>query len=74
IEAAETVQVEATLVLTAIEPVVVVTANPDSDEIIKAPTKHVNAVVDLANDIFDFFKLSLVLINSSFINRLLNLF
>jgi hypothetical protein len=72
--APETVQVEATLPLAIIEPVVVVCA-PKSDEIIKAPTKHVSAVVDLANDIFDFFtKTLLFLSNFSFINDPLSLF
>jgi hypothetical protein len=58
---------------TTLEPVAVKAA--DSDVIIKDPTKHVNAVVDLANDIFDFFtKTLLVLCNSFFINDPLNLF
>jgi hypothetical protein len=46
-----------------------------SDETINKPTKHVSAVVDLANDIFEFFtKTLLVLFNSFFINDPLNLF
>jgi hypothetical protein len=72
--APETVQEEATLPFAIIEPVVV-TANPESEEIINEPTKHVSAVVDLANDIFVFFtKTLLVLFNSFFINDPLNLF
>jgi hypothetical protein len=71
--APDTVQEEETLPFAIIEPVVVVCA-PKSDEIIKAPTKHVSAVVDFANDIFDFFtKILLVLFNSFFINDPLNL-
>jgi hypothetical protein len=46
-----------------------------SDETINKPTKHVSAVVDLANDIFEFFtKTLLVLFNSFFTNDPLNLF
>jgi hypothetical protein len=46
-----------------------------SDETINKPTKHVSAVVDLANDIFDFFtKTPLVLFNSFFIDESLSLF
>ena len=70
---AEKVQELATDVLAINVPEVVADV-AGSDETINKPTKHVSAVVDLANDIFDFFKLSLVLINSFFINRLLNLF
>jgi hypothetical protein len=46
-----------------------------SDETINKPTKHVSAVVDLANDILDFFtKTSLVLFNSFLIDQSLSLF
>jgi hypothetical protein len=63
-----------TLPLTTIELVAVV-ADPISDENIDKPTKHVSAVLDLANDIFDFFtKTPLVLFNSFFIDKSLNLF
>jgi hypothetical protein len=46
-----------------------------SDATISKPTKHVSAVVDLANDIFEFFtKTLLVLFNSFFTNDPLNLY
>jgi hypothetical protein len=73
---AEKVQALATDALAINDPVVVVdVAVAGSDETINKPTKHVSAVVDLANDILDFFtKTSLVLFNSFLIDESLSLF
>jgi hypothetical protein len=71
---AEKVQALATDALAINDPVVVVDV-AGSDETINKPTKHVSAVVDLANDILDFFtKTSLVLFNSFLIDQSLSLF
>jgi hypothetical protein len=72
---AEKVQALATDVLAINVPAVVTNDAAGSDETINKPTKHVSAVVDLANDIFDFFtKTPLVLFNSFFIDESLSLF
>jgi hypothetical protein len=69
------VQALETDVLAKNVPEVVDVAAAGSDATISKPTKHVSAVVDLANDIFDFFTKTLfVLFNSFFINDPLNLF